>query len=118
MDISNVRTPQDGRTRIKMWGKSYDMRVSTLPSVFGEKAVLRILDKSGLSLDLDILGFEKLADERVRECISKPTGAVLVTGPTGSGKTTTLYSFLHHINDEESNPIPSWKPHPLHLYGR
>jgi len=117
LDISNVRTPQDGRTRIKMWGKSYDMRVSTLPSMYGEKAVLRILDKSGLSLDLDILGFEKLADQRVRESISKPTGAVLVTGPTGSGKTTTLYSFLHHINDAESNLITVEDPVEFQLKG-
>lgn len=117
LDISNTRTPQDGRTRVKLWGKSFDMRISTLPSMHGEKAVLRILDKSGLSLDLDILGFEKLADERVRECIARPTGAVLVTGPTGSGKTTTLYSFLHHINDEESNLITVEDPVEFQLKG-
>jgi len=117
LDISNTRTPQDGRTRVKLWGKSFDMRISTLPSMHGEKAVLRILDKSGLSLDLDILGFEKLADERVRECIARPTGAVLVTGPTGSGKTTTLYSFLHHINDAESNLITVEDPVEFQLKG-
>ena len=117
LDISNTRTPQDGRTRVKLWGKSFDMRVSTLPSMHGEKAVLRILDKSGLSLDLDILGFEKLADQRVRECITKSTGAVLVTGPTGSGKTTTLYSFLHHINDAESNLITVEDPVEFQLKG-
>jgi len=117
LDISNTRTPQDGRTRIKLWGKSYDMRVSTLPSMYGEKAVLRILDKSGLSLDLDILGFEKLADQRVRESIGRPTGAVLVTGPTGSGKTTTLYSFLHHINDEETNLITVEDPVEFQIKG-
>ena len=117
LDISNTRTPQDGRTRIKLWGKSFDMRVSILPSIYGEKAVLRILDKSGLSLDLDILGFEKLADQRVRECITKPTGAVLVTGPTGSGKTTTLYSFLHHINSDESNLITVEDPVEFQLKG-
>jgi len=117
LDISNTRTPQDGRTRIKLWGKAYDMRVSILPSFYGEKAVLRILDKSGLSLDLDILGFEKLADQRVRESISKPTGAVLVTGPTGSGKTTTLYSFLNHINEEGSNLITVEDPVEFQLKG-
>ncbi|MDQ6952639.1 MAG: ATPase, T2SS/T4P/T4SS family [Mariprofundaceae bacterium] len=117
LDISNTRTPQDGRTRIKLWGKAYDMRVSILPSFYGEKAVLRILDKSGLSLDLDILGFEKLADQRVRESITKPTGAVLVTGPTGSGKTTTLYSFLNHINEEESNLITVEDPVEFQLKG-
>jgi len=79
--------------------------------------VLRILDKSGLSLDLDILGFEKLADERVRESIAKPTGAVLVTGPTGSGKTTTLYSFLNHINEEGSNLITVEDPVEFQLKG-
>jgi len=117
LDISNTRTPQDGRTRIKLWGKNFDMRVSTLPAMHGEKAVLRILDKSGLSLDLDILGFEATADKRVRECITRPTGAVLVTGPTGSGKTTTLYSFLHHINDEETNLITVEDPVEFQLKG-
>ncbi len=105
LDISNTRTPQDGRTRVRMMGKQYDLRVSTLPSVHGEKVVLRILDKSALALDLDALGFQPEADKRVRRAISLPTGAVLVTGPTGSGKTTTLYSFLNHIHDEETNII-------------
>ncbi len=117
LDIANTRTPQDGRTRIKLWGKSYDMRVSTLPAMHGEKVVLRILDKSGLSLNLDILGFEKKADARVRECIGRPTGAVLVTGPTGSGKTTTLYSFLHHIKDEETNLVTVEDPIEFQIKG-
>jgi len=105
LDIANSRTPQDGRARIKLWGKSYDMRISTLPAMHGEKVVMRILDKGGLALDLDVLCFEETAYKRVRECIKLPTGAILVTGPTGSGKTTTLYSFLHHIKDEEMNLI-------------
>ncbi len=105
LDISNSRTPQDGRARVKLWGKSYDMRISTLPALHGEKIVMRILDKGGLALNLDVLCFEELAYKRIRECIGQPTGAVLVTGPTGSGKTTTLYSFLHHIKDEEMNLI-------------
>jgi len=105
LDIANSRTPQDGRTRIKLWGKSYDMRISTLPAMHGEKVVMRILDKGGLALNLDVLCFEETAYKRVRECIQLPTGAILVTGPTGSGKTTTLYSFLHHIKDEEMNLI-------------
>ncbi|MDQ6971379.1 MAG: ATPase, T2SS/T4P/T4SS family [Mariprofundaceae bacterium] len=117
LDISNSRIPQDGRTRIKIWDKYFDLRVSTLPSVHGEKVVLRILDKSGLSLSLDVLGFEKLADARVRECIKRPTGAVLVTGPTGSGKTTTLYSFLHSINDEETNIITVEDPVEFQIRG-
>jgi len=117
LDISNTRTPQDGRARIKLWGKSFDMRISTLPAMYGEKVVIRILDKSGLSLNLDILGFEKKADARVRECISRPTGAVLVTGPTGSGKTTTLYSFLHHIKDEETNLVTVEDPVEFQIKG-
>jgi len=105
LDISNSRSPQDGRSRIKLKGKSFDMRISTLPSMHGEKVVMRILDKGGLALDLDVLCFESTAYKRIRECIALPAGAVLVTGPTGSGKTTTLYSFLHHIRSEEMNMI-------------
>ncbi len=117
LDISNTRTPQDGRTRIKISNKSFDMRISTLPSMYGEKVVMRILDKSGLSLSLDVLAFEKTADERIREAIARPTGAVLVTGPTGSGKTTTLYSFLHHINDEETNIVTVEDPVEFQIKG-
>lgn len=117
LDISNTRTPQDGRTKVKFGGKGFDMRVSTLPAMYGEKIVMRILDKSGLSLSLDVLAFEKLADERIRECIARPTGAVLVTGPTGSGKTTTLYSFLHHINDEETNIVTVEDPVEFQIKG-
>jgi len=117
LDISNSRIPQDGRTRIKIWDRYFDLRVSTLPSMHGEKVVLRILDKSGLSLSLDVLGFEKTADARVRECIKRPTGAVLVTGPTGSGKTTTLYSFLHSINDQETNIITVEDPVEFQIKG-
>jgi len=117
LDISNTRTPQDGRLKIKLWGKSIDVRVSTLPALFGEKCVMRILDKSGLSLDLDLLGFEKRGDQRIRECIARPNGAVLVTGPTGSGKTTTLYSFLNHINDSETNIVTVEDPVEFQLKG-
>jgi len=117
LDISNSRIPQDGRTRIKIWGKHFDLRVSTLPSMHGEKVVMRILDKSGLSLSLDILGFEKQADARVRDCISRPTGAVLVTGPTGSGKTTTLYSFLNDINNSETNIVTVEDPVEFQIKG-
>ena len=117
MDISNTRTPQDGRTKVKARGKAFDMRISTLPSIFGEKAVLRILDKSGLSLKLEDLGFHPEALKRVKECITRPTGAVLVTGPTGSGKTTTLYSFLHHIHNEEVNIITVEDPVEFQIRG-
>jgi type IV pilus assembly protein PilB len=117
LDISNSRTPQDGRSRIKLKGKSFDMRISTLPSMHGEKVVMRILDKGGLTLDLDVLCFESTAYKRIRECIALPTGAVLVTGPTGSGKTTTLYSFLHHIRGEEMNMITVEDPVEFQIEG-
>lgn len=117
LDISNTRSPQDGRTRVKFQGKSFDMRVSTLPALHGEKVVMRILDKSGLSLSLDALAFEKKANARILESITKPTGAIMVTGPTGSGKTTTLYSFLHHINDEETNIVTVEDPVEFQIKG-
>ena len=117
LDIANARTPQDGRARVKLWGKSYDMRISTLPSMHGEKVVMRILDKGGLALNLDVLCFEELAYKRIRECINLSNGAVLVTGPTGSGKTTTLYSFLHHIRNEEMNLITIEDPIEFQIEG-
>jgi len=117
LDISNTRTPQDGRSRVKMMGKSYDMRISTLPSMHGEKVVMRILDQGGLALSLDVLCFEEVAYKRIRQCIEQSTGAVLVTGPTGSGKTTTLYSFLHHIKNEEMNLITIEDPVEFQIEG-
>ncbi|PIW47282.1 MAG: pilus assembly protein PilB [Zetaproteobacteria bacterium CG12_big_fil_rev_8_21_14_0_65_54_13] len=117
LDISNTRTPQDGRARVKMLGKSYDMRISTLPAMHGEKVVMRILDQGGLALSLDVLCFESTAYKHIRQCIEQPTGAVLVTGPTGSGKTTTLYSFLHHIKNEEMNLITIEDPVEFQIEG-
>ncbi|WP_018294856.1 ATPase, T2SS/T4P/T4SS family [Mariprofundus ferrooxydans] len=117
LDISNTRTPQDGRARVKMLGKSYDMRISTLPAMHGEKVVMRILDQGGLALNLDVLCFEETAYKHIRQCIEQPTGAVLVTGPTGSGKTTTLYSFLHHIQNEEMNLITIEDPVEFQIAG-
>jgi len=117
LDISNTRTPQDGRARVKFSGKTIDMRISTLPSMYGEKVVIRILDKSGLSLELEKLAFEENSFKRVKEAISKPTGAVLVTGPTGSGKTTTLYSFVHHLNDAETNIVTVEDPVEFQIKG-
>jgi len=117
LDISNSRTPQDGRARVKLWGKSYDMRISTLPAMHGEKVVMRILDKGGLALNLDVLCFEEIAYKHIRQCIGQSTGAVLVTGPTGSGKTTTLYSFLNHINDDEMNLITIEDPIEFQIEG-
>ena len=103
LDIAERRLPQDGRIKLKIRGKPVDLRVSTLPTLFGEKIVMRILDKSNLNLDLTKLGFEKQPLEDFAEAIESPFGMVLVTGPTGSGKTTTLYSALSTINKIDVN---------------
>jgi len=105
LDISERRRPQDGRFKAQMNGRSVDFRVSTLPTVFGEKVVLRLLDKSNLMLDMKQLGFEQESLERFERSILRPYGLVLVTGPTGSGKSTTLYSALSTINDPKKNII-------------
>ncbi|MGC9045413.1 MAG: type IV-A pilus assembly ATPase PilB [Thermodesulfovibrio aggregans] len=103
LDISEKRLPQDGRMKMKVGKKEVDFRVSTLPSMFGEKIVLRILEKGSLQLDLTRLGFEEESLEFFLEALSKPYGMILVTGPTGSGKTTTLYSALMKLNRPEVN---------------
>ena len=103
MDIAESRVPQDGRIKIKMGQKEVDFRVNTLPTLFGEKVVLRILSKGNLQLDLRTLGFEDEQLEIFRNGIAQPNGMVLVTGPTGSGKTTTLYSALMELNKISDN---------------
>ncbi len=103
LDISERRLPQDGRIRVKMLNKVIDFRVSSLPGKFGEKIVMRILDKSNISFGLDQLITDPETLEIVREMISKPFGIIFVTGPTGSGKTTTLYSALSERNTPEVN---------------
>jgi type IV pilus assembly protein PilB len=103
LDIAERRLPQDGRIKIKVLGKEIDLRVSILPIQFGEKIVMRILDSTNLSLDIEKLGFEDVALPKFLKAIAEPYGMVLVTGPTGSGKSTTLYSAMHHINDPEVN---------------
>mgnify|MGYP001210572593 CR=1 FL=1 len=103
LDIAEKRRPQDGRIRIPHDGRTIDIRVSTLPTDFGEKVVLRILDKSQLKLDLDTLGFEPEDLKVFKRVLKLPFGMVLVTGPTGSGKTTTLYAALNFINRPEVN---------------
>jgi type IV pilus assembly protein PilB len=103
MDISEKRLPQDGRIKMKVGKREVDFRVSTLPSIFGEKAVLRILEKGSLQLDLTRLGFEEESLKFFIEALNKPYGMILVTGPTGSGKTTTLYSALMKLNRPEVN---------------
>ncbi len=104
LDIAERRLPQDGRIKLKLGkGKEMDYRVSVLPTLFGEKVVLRLLDKSNLQLDMTKLGFEQNALNDFMEAIHKPWGMVLVTGPTGSGKTTTLYSALSDLNKTSEN---------------
>lgn len=103
LDIAERRLPQDGHIKMKFPDKTIDLRVSTLPTLFGEKVVMRILDKSSLTLDLSKLGFERQALENFLEAISRPYGLILVTGPTGSGKTTTLYSAINRLNSPDVN---------------
>ena len=103
LDIAERRLPQDGRIKIKVLGKEIDLRVSICPVQFGEKIVMRILDSSNLSLDLPKLGFEEQILPKFEKAIKEPYGLVLLTGPTGSGKSTTLYSALHAINDPDTN---------------
>lgn len=114
MDISEKRLPQDGRIKIRTSfqskKKEIDYRVSTLPTLFGEKVVLRILDRDNLPLDMAKLGFEDVSLKRVEEGILKPYGMVLVTGPTGSGKTSTLYAALNRLNTQETNIMTAEDP--------
>ncbi len=117
LNIAERRIPQDGRLRLKMGNKVVDFRVSTLPVLFGEKIVLRILDKGNLTLDLQTFGFEPKAEADLMKAILNPYGMVLVTGPTGSGKTTTLYSALSRINTSEVNIMTAEDPVEYNLMG-
>jgi type IV pilus assembly protein PilB len=117
MDIAEKRRPQDGRIRVQNGSKAVDIRVSTLPTDFGEKVVLRILDKSSLKLSLDALGFENEVLENFKKVLRLPYGMILVTGPTGSGKTTTLYSALNYINSIDANIITIEDPIEYNLQG-
>jgi len=103
LDIAEKRLPQDGRISLKIAGRAVDVRVSTMPSGHGERVVLRLLDKQAGRLDLSSLGMDDLSLEAMDELIHKPHGIILVTGPTGSGKTTTLYAALERINDNSRN---------------
>ena len=105
LDIAERRLPQDGRMRVKVSGKDIDLRVSLLPTVHGEKCVLRILDKSNLSASIDKLGMDPATLKRFKAAVAAPHGLILVTGPTGSGKTTTLYSALNELNSPEYNIV-------------
>jgi type IV pilus assembly protein PilB len=121
LDISEKRLPQDGRIKIKVKidnrSRELDFRVSTLPTLFGEKVVLRLLDKEKLMLDMTKLGFEQGSLEKFQRNISKPYGMVLVTGPTGSGKTNTLYSALQSLNTIETNIMTAEDPVEFNLEG-
>lgn len=117
LDIAERRLPQDGRIKLKVKDRAVDLRVSTLPTLFGEKIVMRILDKSNLNLDLTKLGFEEKALKDFDEAIHSPFGMVLVTGPTGSGKTTTLYSALSTINKVDVNIMTAEDPVEYNLLG-
>ncbi len=101
LDIAERRLPQDGRMRVRVGGKDFDLRVSFLPTVHGEKCVLRVLDKSNLSASLDKLGLDPDTFQQVKAAVDAPHGLILVTGPTGSGKTTTLYSALNELNSPD-----------------
>ena len=117
LNIAERRVPQDGRLKLKMGNRVIDFRVSTLPVLFGEKIVLRILDKGNLTLDLQKFGFEPKAEADLMKAILNPYGMVLVTGPTGSGKTTTLYSALSRINTSEVNIMTAEDPVEYNLMG-
>jgi type IV pilus assembly protein PilB len=117
LDISERRVPQDGRIKLRYGQREIDFRVSILPTIFGEKAVLRILDKDALQLDLAKLGFDAWSYEKFNHAIHQPYGMVLITGPTGSGKTTTLYSAISTINSPEHNIMTAEDPVEYNLKG-
>ncbi len=110
LNIAERRIPQDGHIKMKLADRTIDLRVSTLPTLFGEKVVMRILDKSNLTLDLSTFGFEEKALEDFNRAIRMPFGMILVTGPTGSGKTTTLYSVLSRLNTPTVNTMSAEDP--------
>jgi len=117
LDISEKRVPQDGRTRLIVDGREIDFRVSTLPSIHGEKIVMRILDRTNAIMSLEKLGFSPENEKRIRSLISRPHGMVIVTGPTGSGKTTTLYSVLTELNSPNRNIVTLEDPVEYSLIG-
>ncbi len=118
LDIAERRLPQDGRIKLKMGrGKEMDFRVSVLPTLWGEKVVMRLLDKSNLQLDMTKLGFEEKALQHFKITLALPFGMILVTGPTGSGKTTTLYSALSELNKSTENICTAEDPVEFNLFG-
>jgi type IV pilus assembly protein PilB len=117
LDIAERRMPQDGRIKVKMGQQELDLRVSTVPTLFGEKVVMRLLDRSNLQLDMAKLGFEPEALTMFEKAILAPHGMILVTGPTGSGKTTTLYSGLNRLNTIDTNIMTAEDPVEYNLSG-
>ena len=117
MDIAEKRVPQDGRMKLKFGSKSIDFRVSTLPTLFGEKVVIRILDSSSAKLGIEALGYEKIEKDRLMQCIGRPYGMILVTGPTGSGKTVSLYTCLNILNQPGVNIATVEDPAEINLPG-
>lgn len=117
LDIAETRIPQDGRIELSVGGRPIDIRVSTLPTMFGESCVMRVLDRSVVSLDLGLLGLRDRELEMIRELLKRPHGIILVTGPTGSGKTTTLYSALNEANDVGRKIITTEDPVEYDLEG-
>lgn len=117
MDISEKRVPQDGRMKLKFGNKSIDFRVSTLPTLFGEKVVIRILDSSSAKLGIEALGYEKAEKDRLLAAIQRPYGMILVTGPTGSGKTVSLYTCLNILNQPGVNIATVEDPAEINLPG-
>ena len=117
LDISEKRVPQDGRMKLKFGAKAIDFRVSTLPTLFGEKIVIRILDPSSAKLGIEALGYEKIEKERLLKVIYRPYGMVLVTGPTGSGKTVSLYTCLNILNQPGVNIATVEDPAEINLPG-
>ena len=117
LNIAERRVPQDGRFRIKVMGKDIDLRVSVLPTAYGEKIVIRLLDKSALTGSIDQMGMDEATLEKFKKAIDAPHGMILVTGPTGSGKTTTLYSVLQELNNPQYNIVTVEDPIEYELAG-
>ena len=117
LDIAERRLPQDGRFRIRVSGKEVDLRISVLPTVYGEKIVIRLLDKSALSGSIENMGMDEGTLARFKSAIDAPHGMILVTGPTGSGKTTTLYTVLQELNSPEYNIVTVEDPIEYQLAG-
>jgi len=117
LDIAEKRVPQDGRMKLKFGAKAIDFRVSTLPTLFGEKIVIRILDPSSAKVGIEALGYEKIEKDRLLKIIQRPYGMVLVTGPTGSGKTVSLYTCLNILNQPGVNISTVEDPAEINLPG-